>query len=111
MYKVSKDYERLKKLLDSGKWIICFVDTKVQFIDVKGIGFRYRRCVTDIYRVDDVDYPGQYFYLLGSALRVCHYSSRSNIPAEEQWKLMDLSFIDPDYSKNVYRLFKLDIKK
>lgn len=100
MYKVSKDYERFRELLDQGYTIVCFADYK----DLYG---RQERLVAKATRAEYSDSLYYYFVSLKDR-HICTWSSRypdRNLPIyektpEEQWKFVNISFIDPDYSMN-----------
>ncbi len=101
MYKVSRNYQRFRELLDQGYTIVCFVD-------YKSLYERQERVVANASKA--VVYGSSLYYYLVSLKdrHICTWSSSypdRNLPIyektpEEQWKFVNLSFIDPDYSRN-----------
>lgn len=101
MYKVSKDYGRFRELLDQGYQLVCFADYKGLY------EWQESRCIAKATRAEYSDSLYYYFVSLKDR-HICTWSSRypdRNLPIfektpEEQWKSVNLSFIDPDYSRN-----------
>lgn len=101
-YKVSKDYPRLKHLLDNGHWVVCWVTYDwsrgngymvTDIAQAKRRGSGCYECYTvscrgtvfdDVYPQWFENYTEEYLY--------------------KRWAKMNLQFIDPDYERNTLEL-------
>lgn len=100
-YKVSKDYKRLKQLLDGGNKVVCFVN------------FDWSRkgdIVTDIARAKCVG-SGEYKEYSISARGIGYfsvypswYSDFSDDKLYRGFEYYNVQFIDPDYERNTLEL-------
>lgn len=108
-YKVSKDYPRLKQLLDSGHWVVCWVTYDWS----RGDG----HMVTDIAQAKHrgvVGY-GQYSVVCRGAEFDCVCPQWLDNYTDEylynSWAKMNLQFIDPDYERNTLELEDVSFKE
>ena len=108
-YKVSKDYPRLKQLLDSGHWVACWVTydwsrgdghmvTDIALAKHRGVvGYEQYSVACRGTGFDDVfpqwieNYTEEYLY--------------------SSWEKMNLQFIDPDYERNTLELEDVSFKE
>lgn len=100
-YKVSKDYKRLKELLDKGDKVVCFIDndwnrkghivTDIAFARCTGIG----------------EFMEYYIYCRGigylSIFPSC-YRDFSDEKLYDAFECDNVQFIDPDYERNTLEL-------
>ena len=108
-YKVSKDYPRLKQLLDSGCWVACWVT--------------YEWCHSDGYMVTDIaqarhrgkeEYEFYSVSCRGSVFDRVFPLGFDNYTEEylyKSWEKMNLQFIDPDYERNTLELEDVSYKE
>lgn len=102
-YKVSKDYPRLKQLLDEGHKIVCWVtwDWSLGKNDM----------VTDIAEAKRLG-EGEYLKYMISVRGTCFFDAHPNWEESNQnddwmyklWKKDNLQFIDPDQERNTLTL-------
>lgn len=96
-YKVSKDYKRLKQLLDEGNKIVCFIDFDCS---------RNGDIVTDIACAKCVgsgEYKEYYIYARGIGYFSVYPSWYSDFSADKlysEFECYNVQFIDPDYQRN-----------
>lgn len=97
-YKISKDYKRLKQLLDQGDKIVCFVNFDW---DRKG------DIVTDIALARLVG-SGEYIIscrgLAYISIQPLWYSDFSDEKLYKVFEQDNVQFIDPDYERNTLKL-------
>ena len=108
-YKVSKDYPRLKQLLDSGHWVACWVT------------YSWSRCegdmVTDIAKAmhrGKEEYECYSVSCRGTAFAYVFPMEVENYTEEylySSWEKMNLQFIDPDYERNALELEDVSFKE
>lgn len=100
-YKVSKDYKRLKQLLNKGNSVVCFVD------------FDWNRkgdIVTDIALAKFIGSGENIEYIIscrGIAYISIYPSWYSDFTDEKLYKMFEsdnVRFIDPDYERNTLEL-------
>lgn len=97
-YKVSKDYKRLKKLLDEDNKIVCFVDydwgsegntvTDIACANRKGCG----------------EYSVYWRGVLYMSVNPSLYSDFSDDKLYKEFARYNVQFIDPDYERNTLEL-------
>lgn len=101
MYKVSRNYQRFRELLDQGYQLVCFAD-------YRPIYDRMERLVVKAQRID-YDNGQMYWYRVAThgigvgAWNSAWLNDDSGLyekNPEDIWKFVNLSFIDPDYSRN-----------
>ena len=108
-YKVSKDYPRLKQLLDSGRWVACWVT----YYRIRGDG----HMVTDIARAvrHGKEESGCYSVFCRGTIFACVCPMEVDNYTEEylynNWEKMNLQFIDPDYERNTLELEDVSFKE
>lgn len=104
-YKVSKDYLRLKQLLDSGHWVVCWVTYDWS----RGDG----HMVTDIARA--IHEYGCYSVSCRGTIFACvcpmEFDNYTDEYLYSSWENMNLQFIDPDYERNTLELEDVSFKK
>ena len=104
-YKVSKDYPRLKQLLDSGHWVACWVTHD------------YGHIVTDIALANHRGAEGYEQYSVscrGTVFDDAFPQWLENYTEEylyNSWAKMNLQFIDPDYERNTLDLEDVSYKE
>ena len=108
-YKVSKDYPRLKQLLDSGNWVVCWVT--YDYIRGKG------HMVTDIAQAEHCGKGKCECYSVSCRgvrfddvfpQRIKNYTEEY---LYSSWEKMNLQFIDPDYERNTLELEDVSFKE
>ncbi len=108
-YKVSKDYPRLKQLLDSGHWVACWVTYDWS----RGNG----HMVTDIAQAKHRGVEGYEQYSVacrGTGFDDIFPQWMENYTEEylyKSWEDMNLQFIDPDYERNTLELEDVSFKE
>lgn len=108
-YKVSKDYPRLKQLLDSGHWVVCWVTYDWS----RGGG----HMVTDIAQAKHRGVDGYEQYSVacrGTGFDDVFPQWIENYTEEylyKSWEKMNLQFIDPDYERNTLELEDVSFKE
>lgn len=107
-YKVSKDYPRLKQLLDSGHWVACWVTYDWS----RGDG----HMVTDIAQAKHHGVEGYEQYSvscrgMGMTVFPQWIDNYTDEYLYESWKDMNLQFIDPDYGRNTLELEDVSYKE
>lgn len=108
-YKVSKDYPRLKQLLDSEHWVACWVTYDWS----RGDG----HMVTDIAQAKRRGVKGYEQYSVACRGTGFDYVSPQwleNYTEEylyNSWEEMNLQFIDPDYERNTLELEDVSFKE
>ena len=108
-YKVSKDYPRLKQLLDSGHWVVCWVTydwsrgnghmvTDVALAKHRGVEVYEQYSVAcrgtgfgDVFPQWIENYTDEFLY--------------------KSWEDMNLQFLDPDYGRNTLELEDVSFKE
>lgn len=110
-YKVSKDYPRLKQLLDSGHWVACWVtyDWNLGFGDC----FMVTDIAIAIHRGKE-EYECYSVSCRNTAFARVFPMEVENYTEEylySSWKKMNLQFIDPDYERNTLELEDVSYKK
>lgn len=94
-YRVSKDYKRLKQLLDDGSTVVCFVDSKI--VDL---------VTTDVTLGQRIG--ANYIISCNGGGRYAVYPSwMANFTDEWFYKRLEhnnVQFIDPDYERNTLEL-------
>ena len=109
IYKVSKDYPRLKQLLDSGHWVVCWVTYEWIRGDC--------HMVTDIAQAKHRGLGGYGPYSVACRGTGFDYVSPQwleNYTEEylyNSWAKMNLQFIDPDYERNTLDLEDVSFKE
>ena len=106
-YKVSKDYPRLKQLLDEGHKVVCWVTYDWS----QGNGYM----VTDIAEAKRIG-EGEYMHYMISVRGYCFFEVFPNwVELDctdewmfERWKADNLQFIDPDPSRNTLDLERVN---
>lgn len=98
-YKVSKDYKRLKQLLDKGNSVVCFVDFSHGGEYITDIAYAKRKGKGK-YEHYNIYYNGR--------LHVTIYTTWcSGFVDEKIYKMFEggnVQFIDPDYERNTLEL-------
>lgn len=108
-YKVSKDYPRLKQLLDSGHWVACWVTYDWS----RGNG----HMVTDIALAKHRGVEGYEQYSVdcrGTGFGDVFPQWIENYTDEflyKSWEDMNLQFLDPDYGRNTLELEDVSFKE
>lgn len=108
-YKVSKDYPRLKQLLDGGHWVVCWVTYDWS----RGDG----HMVTDIAQAKHRGVEGYEQYSVA-----CRGTGFDDVFPQwiekyteeylyNSWAKMNLQFIDPDYERNTLDLEDVSFKE
>lgn len=106
-YKVSKDYPRLKQLLNEGHKVVCWVTYDWS----QGNGYM----VTDIAEAKRIG-EGEYMHYMISVRGYCFFEVFPNwVELDytdewmfEGWKSDNLQFIDPDPSRNTLDLERVN---
>ena len=108
-YKVSKDYPRLKQLLDSGHWVACWVTYEWSHSDgymVTDIA-QAKHCGKEEYECYSVTCRSTGFdHVFPSSF---DFYSEENL--YKSWEKMNLQFIDPDYKRNTLDLEDVSYKE
>ena len=100
-YKISKDYKRLKQLLDQGDKVVCFVNFD---------WYRKGDIVTDIAlaRVigsgENIEYIISCRGLIYISIRPLWFSDFSDEKLYKVFERDNVQFIDPDYERNTLKL-------
>lgn len=100
-YKISKDYKRLKQLLDQGDKVVCFVNFDW---DRKG------DIITDIALArlvgsgEDIEYIISCRGLAYISIHPLWYSDFSDEKLYKVFEQDNVQFIDPDYERNTLKL-------
>ena len=108
-YKVSKDYPRLKQLLDSGCWVACWVTYDWS----RGDGYM----VTDIAQAKhrgEGSYEQYTVSCRGTGFDDVYPSWFEGFNEEylyKRWEKMNLQFIDPEYERNTLDLEDVSYKE
>ena len=106
-YKVSKDYPRLKQLLDEGHKVVCWVTYDWS----RGNGYM----VTDIAEAKRIG-EGEYMHYMISVRGYCFFEVFPNWVELDctdelvfkRWEADNLQFIDPDPSRNTLDLERIN---
>lgn len=106
-YKVSKDYPRLKQLLDEGHKVVCWVTYDWN----RGDGYM----VTDIAEAKRLE-EGEYMHYMISVRGLCFFEVFPNWKEFDctdewmfdRWKADNLQFIDPAPSRNTLDLERIN---
>ena len=106
-YKVSKDYPRLKQLLDEGHKVVCWVTYDWS----RGNGYM----VTDIAEAKRIG-EGEYMHYMISVRGHCFFDAFPNWKEFDYtdewmfkgWEADNLQFIDPDPSRNTLDLERVN---
>ncbi len=97
-YKVSKDYKRLKQLLDKGNKIVCFVDYGFN----RDISLINLSIIKKVWSGQLFSYQISNFEFMKHVLTIPYGESTQQV--YETFECHNVQFIDPDYERNTLRV-------